>query len=600
MGVTQLSANNVALTSPASGGGDMRAAGFSTAAAAAAAERYEKAMRELGSPFAHTPARPSDASAVLAPRSAKGERVAQQSVAQQIPSSLVPATAAALATAAPAVPRLFKGVRQRSSGSFMATACLGSGMQQRSKSFRTAEAAAHAYDEIMREHRYLVVNFPQLPGEIQAVYGEKDYVTLARHQRIPNREAQQAVLGRRLFSAPAPAEDTRQFKYMESTPFKGVFRTGERSFRAQGKKTARGSEYIGTFRTVKEAADAYDAVARLNSGGLPPVVNTPLHPGELQAVVGEKENVTRRHAVLRRAAGLPAPAPTPKKRKASDAPPASRPPALAAVSAAVVAPAPPPARVKDTLQMKGVRQSSPYRFAATGKLKKPLGIFDTAQEAADAYDAHVRQLTPAGVAPVVNTPLHAGEIQAVKGEEDGITRERVVTGAAPAPKRPRLSDLSDLLAMMPQMPLRPHALASAGPAPAAAAAVTKRKPGRPSNAERAARAAAAAATAAAFDGGGGGCGGDGGDNTQGDIAGGAGGNDDDAVTFLRRISPALVDIDRVAAAAADAGMQMHHLRAAVRAPAHEGASKLHMIYDILGICHAADKMALTVALLPMA
>ena len=313
------------------------------------------------------------------------------------------------APAATAAPRLFKGVRQQQSGSFVASACLGSGKQRSKGSFRTAEAAAHAYDEMMGEHKYRVVNFPQLPGEIQAVYGEQDYVTLARHKQDPNRQVQHVVVGLRLVTAPPTVGDTRQYK--------------------------------------------------------------------------------------------------------------------------------------------GVRKSSKYRYGAFGRLKEALGHFDTAKEAADAYDAHVRK-TSGSLPPVVNTPLLAGEIQAVPGEHDSVSRRRAAAEAAPAAPKPKRSRLSDLPAPMPPTPLPP----------------APRPPALP---------ASAAAIVAAS-------------------------GDDDAVAFLRRISPPLSDIDRVAAAAADAGMQMSHLRAAVRAPAHEGASRLHMIYDILGICCAADKIALTVALLPLA
>jgi hypothetical protein len=49
--------------------------------------------------------------------------------------------------------------------------------------FRTAEAAARAYDEKMREYGCLVVNFPQLPGEVQAVWCVKRQVTLEQHER---------------------------------------------------------------------------------------------------------------------------------------------------------------------------------------------------------------------------------------------------------------------------------------------------------------------------------------------------------------------------------------------------------------------------------
>jgi hypothetical protein len=68
------------------------------------------------------------------------------------------------------------------------------------------------------------------------------------------------------------------------------------------------------------------------------------------------------------------------------------------------------------------------------------------------------------------------------------------------------------------------------------------------------------------------------------------------VAFLRGISPPLVDIDRVAAAAADSGVQMSQLRDAVRSPPAEGASRVNLAADVLGIRRGADKLILLKAL----
>jgi hypothetical protein len=358
------------------------------------------------------------------------ESGAAASVQQQPKVALPPAAAAAspLAAAVPAAPRLYKGIKS-SDKKFTALAYVEDGSKPKyGGSFDTAEAAAHAYDEMMRQHNLRVVNFPQLPGEVQAVYGEQTRITLKRHEHDSNRVANPVHrnFGPRLATALSLVEGTRQYK--------GV--------------TAEGARFMANAGTATGA-------------------------------------------------------------------------------------------------------SSNRRY---------LGLFDSAKEAADAYDAHVRQLTPAGVAAVVNTPLHAGEIQAVPGEAELLTRQRAAAHAAPAEPGPA--------------PLAALALDPAALAPAAAIAVAKRKRSRPSNAERAAHAAAAAA--------------------------GGGGSADDALAFLRAISPPLVDIDRVVACAAACGLQMSQLRDAVRAPAHEGASLLHQLYGIMGIWRGADKIALTVALLPFA
>ena len=520
--------------------------------------------------------------------------------------SLPPPTAAASlpVAAAPAAPRrLFKGVFQQGN-SFVAVAHFSDGKKQRKGSFYTAEAAAHAYDDMMREHKRLVVNFPQLPGEIQAEPGVVHQATLVQHERDPNRVAHPV----RRATAPPRVEDMRQYK--------GVQPCGSR-FMVQGGKSLGGTKgYLGCFASAREAADVYDAHVRLKTPpGVAPVVNTPLHAGELQAVPGWKDTTTRRRAmdaargaVLRvscrgAALAVPADALTPMKRTASEAAseddddagtyavtepaapepkrllvpevsPAPLPPAPV-VAAAVVAAPPLPlplARLEAAwMPPKGVYQRGPHRFEAqycctqtehakgarSVRTKAYLGIFETEKDAADAYDAYVRRLG-SGSPPVVNTPLHPGEVQAVPGERDAVTRQRAFAHKA----RDEPSEdaaAGGYAAYAPAAPTLKHFLVPAAPrAPQQSPAL-----------------AAAAPAAADF-------------------------GISDAVSFLRRISPPLTDIDRVVACAAASGMQMGHLRGAVRAPAHEGASRLHQLYDVLGICRAADKMALTVALLPMA
>ena len=427
-GVVQLSAGNFACIAPVNGR-EMLLAGFATSAAAA--EEYDKLQRALSKerPVVNTPLHPGEVQAVPAQRAGEAERAARQ-LAALLTKPFLPA-ALPLAAAVPAAPRLYKGIKS-SDKKFTALAYVEDGSKPKyGGSFDTAEAAAHAYDEMMRQHNLRVVNFPQLPGEVQAVYGEQTRITLKRHEHDSNRVANPVHrnFGPRLATVLPLVEGTRQYK--------GV--------------TAEGALFMANAGTATGA-------------------------------------------------------------------------------------------------------SSNRRY---------LGLFDSAKEAADAYDAHVRQLTPAGVAAVVNTPLHAGEIQAVRGEEDKTTRRSAVANAARDAVQRRAAGL----------PAPAVAPADALP-PAAAVAVAKRKRSRPSNAERAAHAAAAAA--------------------------GGGGSADDVLAFLRAISPPLVDIDRVVACASACGLQMSQLRDAVRAPAHEGASLLHQLYGIMGIWRGADKIALTVALLPFA
>jgi hypothetical protein len=499
VGVEQISFDNFAFIAPMNGR-DMRVAGFNTAAAAA--EGYDELMRVQKCPFVNTPKLPGEMRAVPVRRAGDGEPISQQPEAQKKPVS---PPVDAPAAGAPAEPRRFKGVAQKGRYTFVATVSLGDGVHQRLGSFGSAEAAARACDEKMREHKRLVVNFPQLPGEVQAVYGEQEQVTLARHKQDPNRVV---IPVRRIFG-PRPAATAPSATLLSPPP----------------------------------PAAAAAAAA---------VVAAPLPPPSL------------------------APPPQP----------------------------PPPARVEDTRQYKGVKQSSKYRFVAQyGKMKEQLGYFNSAKEAADAYDAHVRK-TSGSVAPVVNTPLHAGEIQAVPGEHDSVSRQRAADGAARDEAQPlrasrRAAGLpapADALALTPKkrMPSdEPPEDAGAGgyatdddvadaapaepepkrmPAPEVPAA-----PLPPAPQQALALAPVAPAPAAA-------------------IVAVAGGDDDDLVAFLRGISPPLVDIDRVAAAAADSGVQMSQLRDAVRSPPAEGASRVNLAADVLGIRRGADKLILLKAL----
>ena len=222
---------------------------------------------------------------------------------------------------------------------------LGDGEQKRLGPFCSEEAAARAYDAEMRLHKRRVVNFPTLPGEVQAVYGEQECVTLREHERNPNRVVEPV---RRTWTrkpkaetpppppppapAPPPPPPPSPPVKKEERLYKGVAQSSTHRFSATitayNKKTP-----LGTFASAKEAADAYDARVRQMGGR---VVNTPLLPGELQAVHGELDSVTNHRAngeaaragtlpprTSPRVAGLPPPQPRElpaAKRKAAKSP----------------------------------------------------------------------------------------------------------------------------------------------------------------------------------------------------------------------------------------------------------------------------------------
>jgi plasmid stabilization system protein ParE len=212
--------------------------------------------------------------------------------------------------------------------------------------FCTAEEAARAHDDAARKAGRRAVNFPRPgTGEVQAVKGEEEKVTLLRHagKLLPPR------------SGPLPP----------APKYKGVFlnaaaRTAAvfaAAFTVGGVRTL-----LGTFCTAQEAARAYDDAMR-NDGRR--VVNFP-RPGtdEVQAVKGEEEKHTlARHTSAQQAAGGASAAgaitpsviasPPPKRRAA--APPPSEPPRkrtvvpiakseAPAAAASVVPAAPPPPR----------------------------------------------------------------------------------------------------------------------------------------------------------------------------------------------------------------------------------------------------------------
>ncbi len=227
----------------------------------------------------------------------------------------------------------------------------------------------------MRTAGRCVVNFPR-PGlnEVQAVRGEDDRVTL---QRAAGKRAPPRI------GPLPPAPEYKGVHVDASAQTAAVFVA---SFVVGGE-----SKSLGYFCSAEEAARAYDDAARIAGRR---VVNF-LRPdtAEVQAVKGEKEEVT-----LQRAAG---------KR----APPRSGP----------LPPAP---------DYKGVSVEANARTAAVfvaafkdGGVRNRLGYFCTAEEAACAYDDAMRT---AGRC-VVNFPRPGlNEVQAVKGERYDMTLARHV------------------------------------------------------------------------------------------------------------------------------------------------------------------------------
>ena len=233
--------------------------------------------------------------------------------------------------------------------------------------FRTAEEAAHAYDDAARKVGRRVINFPR-PGtnEVQAVKGEKEEVTLLRAagKRPPPR------------SGPLPPDPG----------YKGVSVKADARTAAVFKADFRAQTSLGHFCTAEEAARAYDDAARKACRR---VVNFP-RPGtnEVQAVKGEMGEVT-----LQRSAG-------------------KRPPPRSG-------PLPPDPGYKGVSINASARTAAVFQVSFRhGGVDTCLGMFCTAEEAARAYDDAVRMTGRR----VVNFPRPGtNEVQAVKGEKEEVT-----------------------------------------------------------------------------------------------------------------------------------------------------------------------------------
>ena len=99
---------------------------------------------------------------------ARAPKTAPLAVPAPKPHSVPVPAPARLSGAAPF--RKFKGVYSTRNGKFFATATLG-GKQQYIGTFSSADEAADAFDESVRDAGGKVVNTPRYPGEIQAVRG---------------------------------------------------------------------------------------------------------------------------------------------------------------------------------------------------------------------------------------------------------------------------------------------------------------------------------------------------------------------------------------------------------------------------------------------
>ena len=146
--------------------------------------------------------------------------------------------------------------------------------------------------------------------------------------------------------------------------------------------------------TTRRAADAYDAVVRSQGSR---VVNTVLYPSDIQAVAGEAAEVTmdRWREALQAKREL-------KKQQ--------RPP-------------PPPPLYR------GVQQVGPKAFSATayvGLTRKRLGNYETAEEAAHAYDVEMRRQ---GILEV-NFPRLPGQVKALPAAQ---TNQAARSVPAPPP-----------------------------------------------------------------------------------------------------------------------------------------------------------------------
>ncbi len=193
------------------GGGSRTVGNFCTAEEAARA--YDDAVRKVGRCVVNFP-RPG-ADEVQAVKGEKEEVTLQRASGKRAPPRRDPL---------PPDPG-YKGVSVNASartGAVFAAVFKEGGVQKCLGNFCTAEEAARAYDDAVRKTRHRVVNFPRSgTDEVQAVKGEMDKVTLARHAAAQQAGGAGAAggitppsmassLSKRRAAAPAPLEPPRK------------------------------------------------------------------------------------------------------------------------------------------------------------------------------------------------------------------------------------------------------------------------------------------------------------------------------------------------------------------------------------------------------
>ena len=279
--------------------------------------------------------------------------------------------------------KYYKGVWNRQDGLFQAVIYPG-GRQSpvRLGTFDTAEEAADVYDNAVRRCGGQIVNTPRFPGEIQATPRGKP-TWLKDPAPAP---------------APAPAspeaapELGRTAKTAQAKVYKGVYAKPNGTFVAA--LSIRSKQiYVGTYGSASSAAAAYDDALR-RAGGK--AVNTPRYPGETRAVPGKRRGAASA-PVLVRLTQDDKPSNVKRGRSPSEGGAAAS-PAAATDAAAAVTPAELAAAA--AAQFRGVTAVPggsgffawlSYCNTDGGMMRRMLGAFGTAEEAARAVDAAARR-----------------------------------------------------------------------------------------------------------------------------------------------------------------------------------------------------------------
>jgi len=261
--------------------------------------------------------------------------------------------------------------------------------------FCTEEEAARAFDDAMRKAGRRVVNFPR-PGtnEVQAVKGEDELITLRNAGEGPPRH-----------SGPLPTLK-KHFKGVTVHPTATTAAVYAAEICVDKMRT-----HLGGFCTEEEAARAYDDGMR-KAGRL--VVNFPrAGTNEVQAVQGEKEDVTlRRHAAQQ-----------------------SAPDAGAAASPRVIA-SPPPKR--SAASAVPTKHAAAHRFGSTGVSAAASPPLQPKRE----VDAAA---VPAGIAAPAHQPARRAASKRGAAESPApLSRplRNEAAGAPPPAKKQRLDERS--------------------------------------------------------------------------------------------------------------------------------------------------------------